>query len=84
MYTPSIFISFRKADNRWMRDRIYQALAEAFGPDEIFKSGESIPAGGDFGAILHRQAAECTVMLVLIGTAWSDARDAGGMSASAA
>ncbi len=75
---PSIFISFRKVDNRWMRDRVYQALAEAFGANEIFKSGESIPAGGDFGEILRRQAAECKVMLVLIGTAWSDARDAGG------
>lgn len=75
---PSIFISFRKIDNRWLRDRAYQALAEAFGPAEIFKSGESIPAGADFGAILRRQAAECRLMLVLIGTAWSDARDAGG------
>jgi hypothetical protein len=75
---PNIFVSFRKVDNRWMRDRIYQALAEAFGANEIFKSGESIPAGGDFGAILRRQAAECKLMLVLIGTAWSDARDAGG------
>ena len=75
---PSIFVSFRKVDNRWMRDRVYQALAEAFGANEVFKSGESIPAGGDFGAILRRQAAECKVMLVLIGTAWSDARDAGG------
>ncbi|WUH88896.1 PQQ-binding-like beta-propeller repeat protein [Streptomyces sp. NBC_00433] len=75
---PSIFVSFRKIDNRWMRDRVYQALAEAFGANEIFKSGESIPAGGDFAAILRRQAAECKLMLVLIGTAWTDARDAGG------
>lgn len=75
---PSIFVSFRKVDNRWMRDRAYQALTEAFGVNEVFKSGESIPAGSDFGVILRRQAAECKVMLVLIGTAWSDARDAGG------
>lgn len=75
---PSIFVSFRKVDNRWMRDRIYQALSEAFGANEIFKSGESIPAGGDFGAILRRQAAECKVMLVLIGAAWSDVRDGAG------
>ncbi|MFI0938595.1 toll/interleukin-1 receptor domain-containing protein [Streptomyces sp. NPDC021020] len=75
---PRIFVSFRKVDNRWMRDRVYQALADMFGAGEIFKSGESIPPGGDFAAILRRQAAECEVMLVLIGTGWSDARDAGG------
>lgn len=75
---PRVFVSFRKVDNRWMRDRVYQALAEAFGTSEIFKSGESIPAGGDFAAILRRQAAECQLMLVLIGTAWTDARDADG------
>lgn len=75
---PSIFVSFRKVDNRWIRDRVYRELAEAFGANEIFKSGESIPAGGDFGVILRRQAAECKVMLVLIGTAWSEARDAAG------
>lgn len=75
---PRVFLSFRKADSRWMRDRLYQALAERFGPAEIFKSGESIPAGADFGGILRRQAAECELMLVLIGPAWLDIRDDDG------
>lgn len=75
---PSIFVSFRKVDNRWMRDRVYQALSAAFGAGEVFKSGESIPAGSDFSAVLRRQAADCKIMLVLIGTDWVDARDAEG------
>jgi hypothetical protein len=75
---PSIFISFRKTDNRWMRDRVYQTLSETFGANEIFKSGESILAGSDFATVLRRQAAECKLMLVLIGTAWADVRDSGG------
>jgi TIR domain len=75
---PSIFVSFRKADNRWMRDRVYQTLSESFGANEVFKSGESIPAGSDFAKVLRRQAAECKIMLVLIGTAWTDARASGG------
>ncbi|MFI9099106.1 toll/interleukin-1 receptor domain-containing protein [Streptomyces fildesensis] len=71
---PRVFLSFRKADSRWMRDRVYQALTDRFGANEVFKSGESIPAGADFAEILRRQAAECELMLVLIGPAWLDAR----------
>jgi TIR domain len=69
---PRVFLSFRKADSRWMRDRVYRALAERFGAGAIFKSGESIPAGADFAQILRRQAAECELMLVLIGPDWLD------------
>ncbi|MEU9045251.1 MULTISPECIES: toll/interleukin-1 receptor domain-containing protein [unclassified Kitasatospora] len=74
-----MFLSFRKADSRWMRDRLHQALADRFGSGEIFKSGGSIPAGADFAEILRRQAAECEVMLVLIGPAWLDARGDDGI-----
>lgn len=76
---PSVFLSFRKADSRWMRDRVYQALADRFGASEVFKSGRSIPAGADFAEILRRQAAECALMLVLVGPAWLDARGDDGM-----
>ncbi|MCX3061935.1 toll/interleukin-1 receptor domain-containing protein [Streptomyces beihaiensis] len=75
---PRVFLSFRKADSRWMRDRVHQALTGRFGVGEVFKSGRSIPAGADFAEILRRQAAECEVMLVLIGPAWLDARDDDG------
>ena len=71
---PRVFLSFRKADSRWMRDRVYQALADRFGAGEIFKSGDSIPAGAEFAEILLRQAAECELMFVLIGPGWLDAR----------
>ena len=71
---PHVFLSFRKADSRWMRDRVYQALADRFGAGEVFRSSRSIPAGADFAEILRRQAAECELMLVLIGPAWLDAR----------
>jgi len=75
---PRVFLSFRKADSRWMRDRVYQALADRFGAGEVFKSGESIPAGADFAGILLRQAADCELMLVLIGPGWLDARGEDG------
>ncbi|MFE6049943.1 toll/interleukin-1 receptor domain-containing protein [Kitasatospora sp. NPDC056446] len=75
---PRVFLSFRKADSRWMRNLLYRSLADRFGSGEIFKSGGSIPAGADFAEILRRQAAECELMLVLIGPAWLDIRDDDG------
>ncbi|MBO0916996.1 toll/interleukin-1 receptor domain-containing protein [Streptomyces laculatispora] len=76
---PRIFISFRKADSRWMRDRVYRALSDRLGANEIFKSGQSIPPGADFAEILRRQAAECELMCVLIGPGWLDARGEDGV-----
>ncbi|MDI3405580.1 toll/interleukin-1 receptor domain-containing protein [Streptomyces cavernicola] len=76
---PRVFLSFRKADSRWMRDRVHRALSGRLGADEIFKSGRSIPPGADFAEILRRQAAECELMCVLIGPGWLDARGEDGV-----
>lgn len=61
-----------------MRDRVHRALADRFGANSIFKSGQSIPPGADFAEVLRRQAAECELMFVLIGPGWIDARDEDG------
>jgi hypothetical protein len=66
-----IFLSFRKADERLIRDRLYQALEQRFGADQVFKSGVTIQPGSDYAPILRRQAAECQIMLVLIGKGWA-------------
>lgn len=76
---PRVFLSFRKPDSRWMRDRVYRALSDRLGANEIFKSSQSIPPGADFAEILRRQAAECTLMCVLIGPGWLDARGEDGV-----
>ncbi|MFJ1576853.1 toll/interleukin-1 receptor domain-containing protein [Streptomyces sp. NPDC088147] len=76
---PRIFLSFRKPDSRWIRDRVYRALSDRLGANEIFKSGQSIPPGADFAEILRRQAAECELMCVLIGPGWLDARGEDGV-----
>jgi hypothetical protein len=72
---PRVFISFRKADDRWMRDRVYKALINRFEASQFFKSGVSIAPGSDFRAVLLRQAQDCEIMLVLIGSRWLDASD---------
>ncbi|MEU2543943.1 toll/interleukin-1 receptor domain-containing protein [Streptomyces roseolus] len=75
---PRVFLSFRKPDSRWLRDRVYRALSDRLGAHEVFKSGRSIPPGADFAEILRRQAAECELMCVLIGPGWLDARGEDG------
>ncbi|NUP46898.1 MAG: toll/interleukin-1 receptor domain-containing protein [Catenulispora sp.] len=49
---------------------VYQYLAHRFGAGQVFKSGQSIPAGADFADRLLIQAATSEVMLVLIGPGW--------------
>jgi hypothetical protein len=75
---PRIFLSFRKVDERVGRDRVYRALVDAFGTDQVFKSGVSIPAGVEFADVLLQQAAGCEVMVVLIGPRWVGATGADG------
>ncbi|MEV8450762.1 toll/interleukin-1 receptor domain-containing protein [Streptomyces parvus] len=76
---PRVFFSFRKRDSRWMRERVYRALCDRLGAEEIFKSSESIPPGADFAEVLVNQAAACKLMCVLIGPEWLDARNEGGV-----
>ncbi len=62
-----------------MRERVYRALSERLGAEEIFKSSESIPPGADFTEVLVSQAAACKLMCVLIGPEWLDARNEDGV-----
>jgi TIR domain len=75
---PRVFISFRKNDERWMRDRVYKALIGRFEASQFFKSGHSIAPGTDFAPVLLRQARDCEIMLVLIGSRWLEASDGTG------
>lgn len=73
-----VFISFRKIDDRTTRERLYTRLADEFGPEQVFKSGDSIPPGTDYVRILQAQARDCPVMLALIGDGWLHAQSADG------
>ena len=77
---PRIFLSFRKSDERLIRDRLYQALEQQFGADQVFKSGVTIPPGKAYDPILRRQAADCQIMLALIGPRWAGQADEHGRS----
>lgn len=75
---PSVFISFRIGDERVGRERLCRALVKRLGRQEVFISGGQIPGDVEFAPPLMRQAAECPLMLVLIGPGWLHAHDETG------
>lgn len=70
-----IFISYRRDDSRHAAGRLGDDLAEAFGPDKIFRDVESIAPGTDFEVALDEALAHCAVMLVVIGPRWLSITD---------
>ena len=65
-----IFISYRRADSKYVVDRIRDRLIDTYGEEAIFRDLESIPLGQDFSGVLNEATSTCDVMLVVIGPQW--------------
>ncbi len=73
-----IFISYRRADSKYVVDRIRDRLIVAYGEESIFRDIESIPLGKNFSTVLDSETNGCDVMLVIIGPQWAGITDAQG------
>lgn len=73
-----IFISYRRADSKYVVDRIRDRLIVAYGEEAIFRDIESIPLGLNFSDVLDEATSTCNVMLVVIGPQWAGITDAQG------
>ena len=73
-----IFISYRRADSKYVVDRIRDRLIAAYGEDAVFRDIESIPLGLNFSDVLDEATSTCNVMLVVIGPQWTTITDAQG------
>lgn len=73
-----IFISYRRADSKYVVDRIRDRLIAAYGEDAVFRDIESIPIGLNFSDVLDEATSTCNVMLVVIGSQWASITDAQG------
>lgn len=73
-----IFVSYRRADSKYVVDRIRDRLIAAYGDDAVFRDIESIPLGQNFSNVLDEATATCNVMLVVIGPQWAGITDAQG------
>ncbi|UCV26980.1 toll/interleukin-1 receptor domain-containing protein [Ferribacterium limneticum] len=65
-----IFISYRRDDLAGFAGRLADALASAFGADNVFRDIEDIHPGQDFVLTIEKQLKSVDVMLVMIGPAW--------------
>lgn len=73
-----IFISYRRADSKYVVDRIRDRLIVAYGEKAVFRDIESIPLGENFSDVLNEATSTCNVMLVVIGPQWTTVTDAQG------
>jgi len=70
-----IFISYRRADSKYVVDRIRDRLIDAYDEDAVFRDLESIPLGQNFSDVLKAATTTCDVMLVVIGPQWTSITD---------
>lgn len=76
--SDNIFLSYRRTDSPYVSGRIYDRLAQHFGPEKVFKDVDSIPLGIDFKEHLDRMVTKCEVLLVVIGEKWVTAKSENG------
>jgi hypothetical protein len=68
-----IFINYRRNDDAGFTQALYQRLETEFTADNLFMDVEGhIKPGDDFVDVLNAQVGVCDVMLVVIGTRWTE------------
>lgn len=76
----ALFLSYRRIDSGGYAGRLSDALEARFGAGSVFHDVEAIRPGTDFTLAIEAAIASASVVLVLIGDDWIDARDATGTS----
>jgi hypothetical protein len=75
---PKIFLCYRREDTQWAARSIYESLATKYSHEQVFRDIDSTPAGVKFSTWIELRVGQCDVMIVLIGDAWSSAKDQTG------
>ena len=74
---PTVFISYRRTDDPFAAQSIYDRLRAKFGAESVYFDIDSVPAGVDFREHIQDAVGECDVLLVVIGEKWLDPDDQG-------
>ena len=74
----AVFISYRRGDSAGHTGRLYDHLRERFGKDLIFRDIDTIEPGADFVDAVELGIKDCSTLIVVIGSRWLTAKDAGG------
>jgi CHASE2 domain-containing sensor protein len=71
---PQFFISYRRSQSQWPATILNRALVERFGDRSVFMDRTAIDPGEIWPQEIEAAVSGCSVMLVLIGPHWLDAR----------
>jgi hypothetical protein len=74
---PTIIISYRRSDSKWITGRIADRLERDYGKGDVFVDIDAIPLGMDFREHLRNVLDRCDVLLAIVGPNWL-ARDESG------
>jgi TIR domain len=73
-----ILISYRREDSAGHAGRVFDALMDRFGREQVFMDIDAIEPGVDFSEVIAREVASCDVLLAVIGRRWLSITDAKG------
>jgi hypothetical protein len=74
----AFFVSYRRDQSSWPARILHDELVRRFGDDAVFKDSDSIQAGQAWPEQLEAAIQGASVVLVVIGPQWADARDRSG------
>ena len=69
---PKVFISYRRKDNQYAANLIYDRLIERFSKESVYFDIDAMPAGVDFRRHIQQAVSECDVLLAVIGDHWQE------------
>lgn len=74
---PTVIVSYRRSDSRWITGRIVDRLERDLGKGDVFVDIDAIPFGMDFRDHLRNVLDRCDVLLAVIGPNWLAADESG-------
>jgi hypothetical protein len=67
---PTIMLSYRRDDSKWIAGRIFDRLEGHYGKDNVFMDIDAIPVGLDFREHLQQSLQRCDILLAIVGPRW--------------
>jgi hypothetical protein len=67
---PTIVISYRREDTRWIVGRIFDRLVEHYGHNNIFMDIDAVPLGSDYRDQIRSTLQRSDILLAVIGPQW--------------
>jgi hypothetical protein len=74
-----VFINYRFADERFGAGAVYDAMAQRFGSNLVFRDCVSMPAGDHYPTDLRQGLEHAEILIAIIGPNWLTGRDEDGV-----